>query len=323
MWTYLSPFQTAEENLALEECLLQAQLEGRLGERGLLLYRHSASVVFGRAQNPFAEVNWLEVRRSGLSVLRRNSGGGTVYHDLGNWNYALFTPQMEDLDFGLGLAPIMAFLRSLGLEVERVRSSDLLCNGKKISGNAAQVKSGRLLLHGTLLCEANLEGLERLLDVPERFEHQQVRSRRSEVGNLLALLPALSMDEVALRLTDFVPAYCSEERIGLEEAERQSLIPDETVRALAQEKYRSREWNLGKTGRFSLDESREVEGQSWHLKLCVEKGRFSELVLRRAGEVYATSACRSLVGEWFLPEVVEERGELAMLLPWLFGRMEA
>ncbi|HSP47373.1 MAG TPA: lipoate--protein ligase family protein, partial [Clostridiaceae bacterium] len=121
-------------NLALEEYLLQNFREGTY----LLLWRNDRSIVLGKYQNVYEEVNLRAVEEAGIKVARRNSGGGTVYHDLGNLNYSILTDYDPNgtISYDLFLEPMISALRSMGIPAEKRGASDIAIEGMKISGSA-------------------------------------------------------------------------------------------------------------------------------------------------------------------------------------------
>ena len=150
----LDPFY----NLALEEYLFR-----KIEDKDVfLLWRNRPSVVVGCYQNISQEVNLLQLKQRGVPVVRRMSGGGTVYHDLGNINYSLMRDREKCLDYGRFLSVILSALQSLGIQAEQDKVSDLCIRKKKISGSAQKVSGNRVLHHGTLLYDAELSLLSEI-----------------------------------------------------------------------------------------------------------------------------------------------------------------
>jgi len=212
----------------------------------LRVWRSAPSVVCGRHQIPCMEANRIEAARRGVPVLRRMSGGGTVYHDFGNLNYTILSGPEKGLgiDFLRMMAPVVAALGALGVPAEHLGRGDVRLLGKKISGNAAHLHKGRLLHHGTLLFSADLDTLEALLEVPEgRVHSKSIRSVRAKVVNISEACPGLFPEFEA-----FADAFGAElaAELGLEGEIPRAFTPDEvaTIELLAA-KYRSLEWNVG------------------------------------------------------------------------------
>jgi lipoate-protein ligase A len=169
------------ENLAREELLLET-LE--VGASALVLYVNRPCVVLGRHQNPVREVRLDELFRRGVPLVRRSSGGGTVWHDEGNLNWSYLGPR-DTYDRGRVTDTVVRALGTLGVAVVPGEKGDLFFDGKKISGAAYLLKRDRALHHGTLLCRARLDDLRGLLGGNGRLvEWVGVASRPSPVTNL-------------------------------------------------------------------------------------------------------------------------------------------
>ena len=168
-------------NLAAEEYLLS-----RRSEPFFRLWRNADSVIIGRHQNAWAEIDLDFVERNHIPVVRRMTGGGAVFHDLGNVNYSFF--DLKDRRF---TDVILEALRALGIEGQASGRNDLiLADGRKFSGTAVCKRGNRLLEHGTLLFDASFDRLSAALRPrPEKFEGKAVKSVRSRVTNLAQQLP--------------------------------------------------------------------------------------------------------------------------------------
>jgi len=175
-------------NLAFEEYLLR---HVDSDEPLLLFYVNEPSVIIGRNQNTLEEIDPDYVNSHGIHVVRRLSGGGAVYHDLGNLNFSIVTNGKEHLnDFARFTEPVVAVLRSLGVPAELRGRSDILVEGRKISGNAQYATTRRMFSHGTLLFDTDLGEMLRAIN-PRRMqiESKAVQSVRSAVANIRELLP--------------------------------------------------------------------------------------------------------------------------------------
>jgi lipoate-protein ligase A len=225
------------QNLALEEFLYRNRPDGVT----LLLYRNAPSVVCGRNQNPWQEADTLWCRENGIPVLRRLSGGGTVYHDLGNVNYAFFVPRADyDPDRFVGVA--VEALRSLGVEADIQGQHSIWAAGRKLSGSAFALNGKCAMLHGCILAETQLEQLSRSLrkrpDIS--YEGSSVASVPAPVTNAIALSPMATADAVEQALI-----ATAEQFFG--EAESCSLDADLTALSA---KYASPEWTWEHTSPF-------------------------------------------------------------------------
>ena len=171
-------------NLAFEEyCLTDLARE----EPILLLWQNANSVIVGRYQNIAAEIDVEAAKELGVRVVRRSTGGGAVYHDLGNLNYSLITPcpNPEKLDLAVISAPVLHALQAAGVPVIASGRNDLLLNGKKISGTAQTLKNRYLLHHGTLLYDSNMSVLTKVLKPdPAKLKSKGITSVKSRVCNI-------------------------------------------------------------------------------------------------------------------------------------------
>ena len=143
-------------NLALEEYMLT-----RMGEEIACLWRNDNSVIIGRNQNAIQEMDLDYIRENNITVIRRLTGGGAVFHDLGNVNFTFIQNHSADSfnNYGRFTAPICGYLRTLGVDAQLSGRNDLLVDGMKISGNAQTIRGGRIMHHGTLLFSLNMNKL--------------------------------------------------------------------------------------------------------------------------------------------------------------------
>ena len=141
-------------NLAFEEYFFKSET---IEDAVLLLWQNGPSVIIGRYQNTIEEINEDFIDENNINVVRRNTGGGAVYHDYGNLNYSFIVPSEEKkIDFETFTKPVIDALKEMGIEAALAGRNDLVVEGKKFSGNAQYTYNGRLLHHGTLLFDADL-----------------------------------------------------------------------------------------------------------------------------------------------------------------------
>ncbi len=174
-------------NLAVEEYLFNTAQSDVF-----LLWQNNNTVVIGKNQNAYAEIDFNTLKSTGVNLARRITGGGAVYHDLGNVNYSFISPNAKTsgIDFNYYVTPIINALKSLGLSVTLSGRNDLLTkDGKKISGNAQHRVLDRVLHHGTLLFSSDLEFLSKILTVDsEKLKTKALKSTRSRVENISNLI---------------------------------------------------------------------------------------------------------------------------------------
>ena len=196
------------ENLALEQTLLERVEEG---ECILYLWQNARTVVIGRNQNPWKECRTTLLTEEGGRLARRLSGGGAVFHDLGNLNFT-FLMREEDYDLSRQLRVIETACLSLGVPVERSGRNDLLADGRKFSGNAFYHHLGRAYHHGTLMVDVDLEMVQRYLSPSKaKLAAKGVDSVRSRVVNLKEFVPDLTVDNLKNAL---VSAFASVYDVG-------------------------------------------------------------------------------------------------------------
>jgi len=178
----------ARLNLALEEHILRT----RVADDDLLLfYVNAPAIIIGRNQNTIEEINSDVVDARGIRVVRRISGGGAVYHDLGNLNFSFMTRDVNARfnRYDLFNKPVVEVLRELGVPAELGGRNDILADGRKISGNAQFATAGRMFSHGTLLLDSNLDDVTAALKPkPGKLESRGVKSIRSRVANISEFL---------------------------------------------------------------------------------------------------------------------------------------
>ena len=181
-------------NIAAEEYVLK-----HFSEDVFMLWQNEPSVIIGKHQNTLAEINHQYIEQNNIPVVRRISGGGAVFHDLGNLNFTFIkTIHGEDLvDFKRFIDPIISVLKELGIDARQEGHNDIRINGLKCSGNAEHVFKNRVLHHGTILFSSDLETLGIALHSDEdRFTGRAVKSRRSPVTNIISHLPVkISLNE--------------------------------------------------------------------------------------------------------------------------------
>ncbi len=235
-------------NLALEEHLLRHLATD---QELLLFYINEPSIIIGRNQNAVEEINCEYVNAHGVHVVRRLSGGGAVYHDLGNLNFSFIAPNHPEnvLNFKKFNGPVIRVLNDLGVPAELGARNDILAGGRKISGNAQFVAGKRMYSHGTLLLNSDLSRVNEALNVkPAKYESKGVKSVRSRVANISEFLSApLSMSEFTQALLRGIFGEGDIPEYPLSEEDWQA------IEKLADERYRRWEWNFGHSPDFNVE----------------------------------------------------------------------
>jgi len=226
-------------NIAAEEYVLK-----QFSEDVFMLWRDEPSVIIGKHQNALAEINHQYVEQNNIPVVRRISGGGAVFHDLGNINFTFIKTIIgEDLvDFKRFIDPIITVLQNLGVDARQEGHNDIRINGLKCSGNAEHVFKNRVLHHGTILYSSDIDSLGVALHSnEERFTGRAVKSRRSQVTNIISHLP------VKMKINEFINVvYEHVFSVGKDVHYYQFTELEELdIQKLADQKYKTWEWNYG------------------------------------------------------------------------------
>ncbi|MDI6402410.1 lipoate--protein ligase [Balneolaceae bacterium ANBcel3] len=256
-------------NLAMEEYVFRNLPDDK---EYLLLYRNSPSVIVGRNQNIFEETNLSYLRTANIPVFRRFSGGGTVYHDLGNINFSFHTRYEPSRlhNYRFFNTPIVEMLQKAGVAAAFNERSDILVHGEKISGNAQFSSRGRMISHGTLLFDADVNALRNSLAVHVPYmESKSQKSVRSVVANISDVLPEkLSIEEFEQRfIASLIPEVkLKHQRVNLSEEDYKN------IHTLMEEKYLDWEWIYGRNPGFTI-RKKLFRGDDWcHMEVRVHKG---------------------------------------------------
>ena len=233
-------------NLATEEYVMR-----EIADDSFMLWRNAPSIIVGKHQNTLAEINVDYVKKNNIPVVRRLSGGGAVFHDLGNINFTFIqTGQSEMLvDFRKYTQPILDVLLKLGIDAKFEGRNDLTIGGKKFSGNAEHIWKHRVLHHGTLLFSSEMTDLGRALNVdPLKFRDKAVKSIRSRVTNISEHLEEpMDVMKFADLINDHVISMYPEARsYDLSSEDHQKI--NELVRS----KYNTWEWNFGYSPNYNF-----------------------------------------------------------------------
>lgn len=259
-------------NIAAEEYLLK-----EFGEDIFMLYINEPSIVAGKHQNMMAEVNYRFVTENNIPVIRRISGGGTVYHDLGNLNFLFISNSKagNQIDFKRYTQPIIDVLLDLGIDAKLEGKNDIRVGGIKISGNAEHVFKNRVLHHGTLLVSSDLNNLSQALKVQEgKYTDNAVKSIRSKVTNLNAIDARIQIKPLKELIFKKVRESCSQNFDNYELSDT-----DKTkIEALVTEKYQTWEWNFGYSPKYSFKNS--FENYSIYLEVEEEEIKKAELIIK-------------------------------------------
>ncbi|MCM3567816.1 lipoate--protein ligase [Neobacillus mesonae] len=255
-------------NLAIEEYALK-NLD--INETYFLFYINEPSIIIGKNQNTIEEINTEYVEKNGLHVVRRLSGGGAVYHDLGNLNYSFITKDDGNSfhNFRKFTEPVIAALHKLGVNAELSGRNDIEVGGRKISGNAQFSTKGRMFSHGTLMLNSEMENVVSALRVKkEKIESKGIKSVRSRVANISEFLT----DKMGIE--EFRSFLLKNIFEGMEKIPEYVLTDEDwaNIHELSKERYQNWDWNYGKSPKFNLQQSHRFPVGSIDVRLEVNKG---------------------------------------------------
>lgn len=301
-------------NLALEEYLLglcQSDLTGsedRPYGAILFLWQNRHTVVIGRNQNAWAECKTGLLEDENGFLARRGTGGGAVYHDLGNLNFSIILPRAK-FDLGESFQVILDAVKSLGLDAVRSGRNDILLDGRKFSGNAFRYMRGVALHHGTLMVDTDVEPMMRYLTVSDsKLKTRAIKSVKSRVINLREVKHDLTITELMDAVgTSFAEQYGEGRSIvqrTVEEFPRDKILAD--LEAL----YASWEWRYGRA--IDFDAQVETKRFPWgqaDIRFKVTQGIIAETTIYSDAldSDFIDCIARSLIGVPFTSREMAKR----------------
>lgn len=290
-------------NLAAEEYLLT-----KSDDEVFMLWRNDSAVIVGRNQNALSQIDEAFVRERSIPVVRRLSGGGAVFHDLGNINFTFIanaTPA-DGLDFQRFTTPILEALGRMGVQCAFDGRNDLVIDGKKFSGNAQHFHGGRILHHGTLLFASDIADISSALRVdPEKYRDKAIKSVKKRITNISSHLPApMEITEFIDTLMGHVSGEAVQDGLAFSEEEQAA------IERLADLRYRSWDWNFGSSPTYDFTRSTRTPGGLLEVHMDVHKGRISRV--RLFGDYFGVRDIGDL--ETLLAGCPHDRAELARRL---------
>lgn len=313
-----SPSHNAYFNIASEEYLLNKYPEKDI----FLLYINAPSIIVGKFQNTLAEINLEYVKEKDVKVVRRMSGGGTVYHDLGNLNFSFHTKWKggDFLDFSTFTEPVVTLLNKLAVPAKLVGRNDLLVEGKKFSGNAKLIRKGKMIQHGTILIHSDMSVLVDALKInPLKYVDKGIRSNRSRVTNLIDYLPENTTTESfkKLLIDEMLKENKYAEIIEFDESDIRE------IERLTKEKYETWEWNFGHSPDYNFKQAIKIPAGFIEVHLDVNKGYIEKAKI--FGDFFASEPIEEfeakLIGEKHDIESIKEVLENVDLKPY-FGKVD-
>jgi len=269
----------ASVNLALEEYCVR-NLDFR-EESYVLFYINSPSVIIGKHQNTVEEVNEEYVKKNNIQIVRRISGGGAVYHDLGNLNFSFLTKHADNSvnNFRKFTQPIVDILRKLGIKAELSGRNDIVVEDRKISGNAQFTNLKTMFSHGTLLFDSNLDDVVRALNVrTDKIESKGIKSIRSRVANITEFLKEIHKNQ-KFSIYDFKNEIISELFKDYSEIPVVEISDTQwkEIYKLSEEKYKIWDWNYGRSPEFNIRKIKRFEFGQIDARINVKDGKVKNI----------------------------------------------
>lgn len=297
-------------NLALEEWLMD-----NVDDDIFMLWRNEKTVVIGKNQNAYAEINKEYADSHGIRVSRRMTGGGAVFHDLGNVNFSFITKKEEgsDIDFAKFTMPIIEMLKKMGADAELSGRNDIIIDCKKVSGNAQCVHNGKVLHHGCILYSADLSDVASVLNVDEsKLKSKGIRSVRSRVANIKELC---NTDMDVTEFIDYIENGVEGELVEL------SSEQIKKVEALRNSKYSTWEWIWGRSKDYTLSTKKRFDFGTVELSLNTEGGYIRDV--RISGDFFGVADIseleNALVGVRYEYDGIYDRLQKTSVERFIFG----
>ena len=256
-------------NLALEQYVFESLNQF---DKIFLLWINEPSIIVGKNQNTIEEINLDYIKENNINVVRRLSGGGAVYHDYGNLNYTIISKSKETSAFNFEAfsRPVIEVLAKLGVEAEFTGRNDIVIDGRKFCGNAQYMKKGRVLHHGAMLFDTDLNVLGKALKVSkDKIESKGVKSVRSRVTNIKEHLK----DDITVE--DFKQLLLEHMFRNDKDIKEYKLTEEDyaNINKLMEERYSTWEWNFGESPEFNINKSNRFPAGKVEVKIHVEDER--------------------------------------------------
>ncbi|HKL03998.1 MAG TPA: lipoate--protein ligase [Cryomorphaceae bacterium] len=259
-------------NIATDEYIFK-----HIKEDCFMLWQNDNAIIVGKHQNTLAEINLEYVKEKNIKVVRRLSGGGAVYHDLGNLNFT-FTRTGDDagdmVDFRRYTKPIIEVLQNMNVNAEFRGRNDIVINGKKFSGNAEHVFKNKVMHHGTLLFSSNMPNISGALKVnPLKYKDRAVKSVPKRVTNIQDHLDEqISVGEFANRVMDHITNTFDDCK-----PYEFTQVDIDKIEAIKREKYATWEWNFGYSPNYNFKQGVKTDGGLLEMNMNVKKGIIEEV----------------------------------------------
>lgn len=290
-------------NMAFDEYCLESL---RVDEPVFYLWQNRPAVIIGLNQEVNTEVNLEYLQSQGIALVRRVTGGGAVYHDLGNLNYTIVGPS-DDLerDYPEYAGLMMRALRKLGVPAELSGRNDILVEGRKVSGFAKRVCRNRLMVHGTLMYRVDVEVLAKALNPPAtKLQSKGIASVRSRVANLQEFLPEITdIGMFGNRLEEILSANYTDAEYKLSEEDLAG------IQRLKEEKFARKEWNYGRSPKATLSNAVRLACGTVEVHLTLSENRIAACRFGGdfLGDLPASEVEKALQGAEYEASAIGER----------------
>lgn len=263
-------------NLAMEQYIFDTFDKGK---EYFMLWQNDNAIIVGKHQNTIQEINKEFVKENNISVVRRLSGGGAVYHDLGNLNFTFIVNNIHsnNIDFSLFTIPVAQALKEIGVNAEINGRNDITIEGKKFSGNSQYIKKGRVMHHGTIMYNSNLDLVSNSLKVSkDKIESKGVKSIKSRVTNVKDHMKNdVHIDDFKKEIIKYM---FKDEKFEEYKLTEKDIV---NIKKIKEERYDKWEWNYGNSPKYNILKERRFEGcGKIELYLVVENGKIKEFKSR-------------------------------------------
>jgi lipoate-protein ligase A len=268
----------AKFNFALEKYAMD---ELDVAKEYFMFWRTTPTLMTGRYQNTLREINMPFAKENGIDIVRRVTGGGTIYTDENGWQFSFIVkePGQRRIEFDVFMQPVLDALNSIGVKAEKSGRNDLVIEGRKFSGNAQYLRKNVVLHHGSLLFDTNLENLVRALNVDdEKIISKGIQSVRQRVANIAEFLPE---PMTSLEFRDLMLKFL------LRDMDTYELTPRDIVRVneIRQAQFGAWEWNFGKDPAFNITKEARFAGGKLSVQSFVDGGIITDI--RFYGDFFA------------------------------------
>ncbi len=283
----------ASLNLAIEESLLDCDFTKE--NAVFMLWQNAPAVIIGRHQNAFEEVDMPFLEQNNIKLVRRHSGGGAVYHDLGNLNFTFIIPSNKPkIEFQTILEPMLLALETIGIKANLSGRNDILVDNRKVSGAAQTKGKHAILVHGTLLIDVNLDNLEHVLaGNPDKYQSKGIASIRSRVANIKEFINGkLEQNNLITFVKQALINYFTQDiQHDILPLNVQNQIHKEAIKK-AEERYANDSWNLMKSPPFTVSKRKKFSFGAMRVSYNIAKGLIQECKIE--GDFFAIGDISSI-----------------------------